>query len=290
MSILYPKDRVSEFQELQLTTNGQNITAYEVEGSFDDCQRMVKEAFRDQDLRSKLDLSSANSINIARLVPQSFYYLSAISDLLKLGILDTCKELGFVVPSGNFGNLCAGLYAKNMTARASWGDKIKFVAATNVNDAVPRYLLSGIFEPRESIPTISNAMDVGNPSNFERLSYLFKNDPDNFRRVISGYSYTDEETCNAISQSLNKFSYLTDPHGAIGYLAASEWLNSSKDDSAAVFLETAHPVKFKKDVEAASGINIEIPIELLKLKEKKQNKITIPARLLPLKEYLLTKT
>lgn len=248
--LLYPKGKVSPFQEKQMTTLGQNIKALEIEGSFDDCQKLVKTAFLDQELSKQLGLTSANSINIARLIPQSFYYFYAYGQLQK----QTGKPIVFSVPSGNYGNLTAGYFAQQMGLPIH-----HFVASTNVNDIVPHYLNTGDFTPKPSIQTISNAMDVGNPSNFARLKYLFKGSQEEFLTSVSGYAYTDEETKESLKQ-LNSLEYIADPHGAVGYLGLKEYQEAN--DVTGIFLETAHPIKFKEVVEPTLETTLEIPASL----------------------------
>lgn len=239
--ILYPKGKVSALQEKQLVTLGDNIHALEIDGTFDDCQRMVKAAFLNRELSEKLNLTSANSINISRLIPQSFYYFHAARQLPE-GQLPT-----FVIPSGNFGNLTAGLLAQEM------GLPIKhFVAATNVNDVVPSYLKSGQYEPRPSTATISNAMDVGAPSNFARMSELFSGSWDKMREGIEGYSFDDATTRTAIKGTAERYDYQVCPHTAVGVLAAEEWAKTNSDDHNIV-LATAHPSKFLPTMEEELG-------------------------------------
>jgi threonine synthase len=257
--ILYPKGGVSYLQEKQLTTLGGNISALEVEGSFDDCQRMVKACFLDADLAQKHNLTSANSINISRLLPQSFYYFHAARQLLDI---HEDAEPTFVIPSGNFGNLTAGLIAQQM------GLKIRqFVAATNINDVVPRYLAEGNYEPVKSIATVSNAMDVGAPSNFARMQNIFGDSWDAMRENISGLAFDDEETRNAIKEVKSRYGYTIDPHGAIGWLASQIW-QEADPDSHTIILETAHPSKFIDTMEEELGKgNIHIPERLACLAE-----------------------
>lgn len=260
--ILYPSGKVSEIQEKQFTTLGQNITALEVEGTFDDCQRLVKAAFSDAELCEQHFLTSANSINIARLIPQTFYYFYAYAQLKKLR-----KPLVFSVPSGNFGNLTAGVIASRL------GLPIQhFVASTNANDVVPAYLHKGVFEPRQSIQTISNAMDVGNPSNFVRLLDLFDGEYESMRERITGYSFTDTETAAGMKQVYASTGYLLDPHGAIGYLGLRKYLKGR--EVTGVFLETAHPAKFKEVVENVVKEKIIIPktLQAFMKKEKVSSK------------------
>ena len=248
--VLYPSGKVSEIQEKQFTTLGKNIVAVEVNGTFDDCQRLVKLAFLDQELKESFFLTSANSINIARLIPQSFYYFYACSRLPKN------KNTVFSIPSGNFGNLTAGLIAKKM------GLPIQhFVAATNINDIVPHYLATKEFSAKLSVSTISNAMDVGNPSNFSRILDLFHNDYSAIKNEITGYSFTDEETRTAMRAVFKKFNYLLDPHGAIGYLGLKKY-QTQNPENVGVFLETAHPAKFLDVVESTLQTKIPIPDEL----------------------------
>ncbi|SHL86336.1 threonine synthase [Flavobacterium saccharophilum] len=248
--ILYPSGKVSDIQEKQLTTLGKNIKALEVDGVFDDCQDMVKKAFLDETLAHK-NLTSANSINIARWLPQMFYFFFAYKALKSQN-----KPLIFSCPSGNFGNICAGIMAKKL------GLPIEhFVAATNVNDTVPRFLESGKYEPKPSKTTISNAMDVGNPSNFIRIQELYNNDLKAFEKDFSSYSFTDEETLTALKQIYNTDGYIAEPHGAVGYLGLKKELQKH-DNAIGVFLETAHPIKFLDVVEPALGIKLPIPEQI----------------------------
>jgi threonine synthase len=257
--ILYPSGKVSDLQEKQLTTLGKNITACEIQGTFDDCQAMVKKAFLDPDLKESYQLSSANSINIARLIPQSFYYFEAYKQVKAPG-----KEIVFSVPSGNFGNLTAGLMARHMGLPVN-----RFIAATNVNKVVPEYLDLGIYTPRPSIPTISNAMDVGNPSNFVRMLDLYNNDIQRIREDMVGYYYTDEETRETMKSVYSNHGYCCDPHGAIGFRALTEYFSSHADeDLVGIFLETAHPAKFLPTVEATLNESIAIPEQLSDLSNK----------------------
>lgn len=261
--ILYPSGKVSDIQEKQLTTLGQNIKALEVDGVFDDCQDMVKKAFLDESLKHK-KLTSANSINIARWLPQMFYFFFAYKALKKEN-----KELIFSCPSGNFGNICAGIIAKKM------GLPIEhFVASTNVNDTVPRFLENGRYDPKPSIATISNAMDVGNPSNFIRIQELYHNNLEFFKRDFSAYTFTDEETLNAIKEIYKSSGYIAEPHGAVGYLGLKKEL-ARNPNAIGVFLETAHPIKFLDVVEPALNVKLPIPkqIESVMNKEKISTKI-----------------
>jgi len=257
--ILYPKGKVSGLQEKQLTAMGGNISALEVDGSFDDCQRLVKAAFLEREMSERLNLTSANSINIARLVPQSFYYIEAAKQLPE-GV-----EPVFVVPSGNFGNLTAGLLA------AKIGLPVKhFVASTNVNDVVPRFLADGCYDPRTTIPTISNAMDVGAPSNFARLLDLFGESHASMADRISGFAFDDEETRAAIREVHESTGYVIDPHGAVGWLAARAWRVAQPEDTTVV-LETAHPAKFLDVIEEELGEGaVEVPERLACLADREK--------------------
>jgi threonine synthase len=256
--ILYPSGKVSEIQERQLTTLGQNITALEVDGVFDDCQEMVKKAFLDVDLKHK-NLTSANSINIARWLPQMFYFFFAYKELKKQN-----KPLVFSCPSGNFGNICAGIIAKRL------GLPIQhFVASTNINDTVPRFLKNGVYNPKPSKATISNAMDVGNPSNFIRIQEMYQNDLEQFKKDFSSFTFSDQETLEAIKIIYNLSGYIAEPHGAIAYLGLKKKLKNLPN-SIGIFLETAHPIKFLDTVEAALKLKLPIPkqIESVLGKEK----------------------
>ncbi|MBR9921492.1 MAG: threonine synthase [Bacteroidetes bacterium] len=276
--ILYPSGKVSPLQEKQLTTHGKNITAIEVKGTFDDCQDLVKKAFLDPNLTNVLRLSSANSINIARLIPQSFYYFDAFRQLESRE-----GDVWFSVPSGNFGNLTAGLFAKKMGL-----DITGFIAATNVNDVVPRYLDQGIYEPRPSIRTISNAMDVGNPSNFRRLEDLFCSTWNNFRDNMIGFSFSDSETKHKLSEVNNRYGYLLDPHGAVGMLAWDQFRQTDLGkNTTGVVLETAHPAKFKDDVESIIGEDITLPKSLMDIKDKEKVAYLMPPDYDSFSRYLL---
>ena len=255
--ILYPKNKVSEIQERQLTTNKNNITALRVNGSFDDCQKIVKKAFIDKELNKKFNLTSANSINVARWLPQSLYYFFAYKELQK-------ENLVFSVPSGNFGNICAGLIAEKL------GLPIKhFIASTNINDTIPRYFKSQVFDPKPTIQTVSNAMDVSSPSNFVRIQEMFQNFKD-LSKIMSSYSFDDIETLKMVKNVYEDKNYVLDPHGAVGYLGLKKYL-SINPEKIGIFLETAHPIKFSKDVEEVIKIKLDIPEEINKilLKEKK---------------------
>ena len=273
--ILYPKGKISEIQEKQITTLGQNITALEVDGVFDDCQEMVKAAFLDPSL-TKMNLTSANSINVARWLPQMFYYFIAYRSLKNKN-----KKLVFSVPSGNFGNICAGAMAQQMGLPID-----HFIASTNSNDSVPRYLKTGNFEPLQTIQTISNAMDVGNPSNFIRIQKIFNNDIFRMKKIISGYSYSDIETKKSLIEIYKKNGYIADPHGAVGFLGLKEYLSKQNKDHYGVFLETAHPVKFIDSVEKILKLKVQIPNRLKSALSKKKSCIPIKD-FSELKSYLL---
>ena len=260
--ILYPAGKVSTLQEKQMTTLGENIIAIAVNGTFDDCQRLVKEAFLDRELSQRYGLTSANSINLARLLPQMLYYFYAIGQLS-----DSGKPIVFSVPSGNYGNLTAGLIANKMGLPID-----HFLAASNSNKIVPDYLSSGKFNPRASVQTISNAMDVGDPSNFARMNDLFKGELASFLEKITGYSYNDVETRLAIKELKDNYSYIADPHGAIGYLALRKYMQTH--DLTGVFLETAHPIKFREEVEPVINDKISLPESLKSVLDK--NIISIP--------------
>jgi threonine synthase len=278
VTVLYPKGKVSNFQEKQFTTLGNNITALEIDGTFDDCQALVKQAFLDKELNEKLRLSSANSINIARLIPQAFYYFEAYKQ-----IKNKQKPTVFVVPSGNFGNLTAGLLAKRMGLPIS-----QFIAATNANDVVPTYLSSGTYQPRPSTQTISNAMDVGNPSNFARMLDLF-GEVDKMRNEIQGYAFSDEQTKKAMSEVKEKYNYIIDPHGAVGYLALKSYINEFGEDINGIVLETAHPVKFAEVVSPQIGEEVAIPERLRYLLEKEKMSIPMSANFEDFKMFLMKK-
>lgn len=262
--ILYPRGKVSDIQERQLTTLGHNITALEVDGTFDDCQAMVKNAFLDKDLLAHMQLTSANSINVARWLPQLFYFLFAYKQVKSKG-----KEIVFSVPSGNFGNICAGMMAQRL------GMPVKhFIAATNINDTVPQYMSSKIYRPKPSSTTISNAMDVGDPSNFIRIRHLFQDDFDELKKNLSSYSFTDEQTKEALKEIYTLDGYIADPHGAVGYLGLKKY-QEHHPNTFGIFLETAHPVKFLDVVEETLFEKLDIPPQIKKVmgKEKKSFRI-----------------
>lgn len=273
--ILYPKGKVSEIQEKQLTTLGQNITALEVNGNFDDCQDMVKRAFSDSEISEKRQLTSANSINVARWLPQMFYYFFAYKQLA-----EKKEKLAFSVPSGNFGNICAGMLAKKMGLPID-----HFIASNNQNNVVTRYLKSKEYNPKPSVHTISNAMDVGNPSNFVRILELFDNEFNSLSQQLSSFSYSDEKTRKAIKEVKEDYDYVMDPHGAVGYLGLQEFL-AENPEYYGTFLETAHPVKFLETVEQVIGEKVEIPASIKEAmnKEKKSFEISDYAEL---KDFLM---
>ena len=256
--ILYPSGKVSNIQEKQLTTLGQNITALEVDGVFDDCQDMVKRAFMDDELTSQMQLTSANSINVARWLPQLFYYMFAYKQLKSKH-----KDIVFSVPSGNFGNICAGMVAQKL------GLPVRhFVAANNANNTVVDYMKTQNYQPKPSVPTISNAMDVGNPSNFIRIQELHNNDFNDLKENLSSYSYTDKETKLALLELYKDYSYISDPHGAVAYLGAKDYLK--KNDAHVVFLETAHPTKFLDVVEDIIETSISLPSQIQSVMDKEK--------------------
>lgn len=273
--ILYPSGKVSDIQELQLTTLGQNITALEVDGTFDDCQKMVKTAFLDEALLSKMQLTSANSINVARWLPQLFYFLFAYKQAKSKG-----KEIVFAIPSGNFGNICAGMVAQKL------GMPVKqFVAATNINDTVPKFMKSGNYNPKPSTATISNAMDVGDPSNFIRIRHLFNDDLEKLRENLSSYSFSDSETKEAMKLIYKTSQYKADPHGAVGYLGLKKYQENHLD-TYGIFLETAHPVKFLDVVQEVIPEKIAIPAQIQKVMGKEKISLKI-ATYDELKNFLL---
>ena len=272
--ILYPAGKVSEVQERQLTTLGQNITALEVDGVFDDCQDMVKQAFLDADLQHK-NLTSANSINIARWLPQMFYFFFAYKQLKKHN-----KPIVISCPSGNFGNICAGIIAKKMGLPIA-----HFVAATNINDTVPQFLETGIYIPKPSKQTISNAMDVGNPSNFVRIQEMYENDLEQFKKDFSSFSYSDADTAMVLKQIYENTKYIAEPHGVVGYMGLKKELQNYPN-AIGVFLETAHPIKFLNVVEPLLGITLDVPEQIQTILNKEKVSIKIKSYD-ELKDYLL---
>ncbi|WP_422084133.1 threonine synthase [Ulvibacterium sp.] len=273
--ILYPSGKVSDIQERQLTTLGQNIVALEVDGTFDDCQNMVKTAFLDEELLESMQLTSANSINVARWLPQMFYFLFAYKQLKSKN-----KEIVFSVPSGNFGNICAGMVAQKLGMPVN-----HFVAATNVNDTVPQFMRTGNYSPKPSTATISNAMDVGNPSNFVRIRHLYKENFDLLQQNLSSYSFTDVETKAAMLNIYKESGYVADPHGAVGYLGLKRF-REKHPNIFGVFLETAHPIKFLDVVEETLGKPLKIPSQIQEVMDKKKKSIKI-STYPEVKDYLL---
>ncbi|WP_092983501.1 threonine synthase [Robiginitalea myxolifaciens] len=289
--ILYPRDKVSDIQERQLTTLGKNIKALRVEGDFDACQHMVKEVFLDPEL-SALTLTSANSINVARWMPQLLYYVLAYRSYLKMynksqaNSRNELPEPVFSVPSGNFGNICAGILAHKMGLPAA-----HFVAATNSNDTVPRYLATGKYVPHKTQPTISNAMDVSDPSNWVRINELFHGDLEAVREKISAFRFTDAQTRQAMQEVAKASGYICDPHGAVGFLGLQAALKAKEITLTAstpgIFLETAHPIKFRPEVEKTLGINLEIPPQISAVMKGKKEFDSIDTYG-QLREFLLT--
>lgn len=276
--VLYPKGLVSPIQECQFTTLGQNITAIEVDGTFDDCQALVKSAFMDEELNKKMKLTSANSINVARFLPQSFYYFYAYAQLKKMG---KAKNVVMCVPSGNFGNITAGLFGKKMGLPIS-----RFIAANNRNDIFFQYLLSGQYNPRPSVSTIANAMDVGDPSNFARVLDLFDNSHEAICKEIGGATYNDEEIAETLKTCKKETGYLLDPHGACGYRALNDLLEPNE---IGVFLETAHPAKFLETVEKIIGEKVEIPAPLKEFMKGTKQSVEMRKSFDKFKAFLISK-
>jgi threonine synthase len=274
--ILYPSGKVSAVQELQLTTPGNNISALEVEGSFDDCQTLVKQAFSDKDLNEKIFLTSANSINVARWLPQQIYYFLAWKQWK-----NKLKPPVISVPSGNFGNICAGLLAHHSGLPVT-----HFIAACNVNAVIPNYLETGVYRPLKVKSSLSNAMDVGDPSNFVRVLAMFNSEFEPLKNTMSSESISDKETGEAIRILYREYGYLADPHGAVGWLALSRWLVDHPDQEG-IFLETAHPVKFPDTVEKLSGVPVHMPDSVKTLFNKKKTYVKIQADYMTLREILL---
>lgn len=274
--VLYPKGKVSEIQEKQFTTLGQNITAIEVDGTFDDCQALVKNAFMDKELNEYMQLTSANSINVARFLPQAFYYFYAYAQMKKLGKAD---KLVICVPSGNFGNITAGLFGKRMGLPVE-----RFIAANNRNDIFYQYLKTGEYKPRPSVATIANAMDVGDPSNFARILDLYEGSHDAIASEISGETYTDEQIRETVQKTYEETGYLLDPHGACGYRALAENLKPGENG---VFLETAHPAKFLQTVEDIIGMEVKIPEKLQAFMRGTKQSVPMSKDFASFKAYLL---
>ena len=282
--VLYPKGKVSPIQECQFTTLGQNITAIEVDGVFDDCQALVKSAFMDEELNRHMKLTSANSINVARFLPQAFYYFNAYARMKALGLAD---ELVMCVPSGNFGNICAALFGHQMGLPVK-----RFIAANNANDVFYQYLQSGQYEPKASIQTLANAMDVGDPSNFARILNLYSQNGklspgqthENITSLISGATYSDEQIKETMRQCYSETGYILDPHGACGYRALQEGL---REGEVGVFCETAHPAKFKEKVDDILGIDIEMPERLAAFMRGEKQSVPMSKDFADFKQYLL---
>lgn len=274
--VLYPKGKVSEIQEKQFTTLGNNITAIEVNGTFDDCQALVKSAFMDKELNEHMQLTSANSINVARFLPQAFYYFYAYAQMKKLGKAD---NLVICVPSGNFGNITAGLLGKYMGLPVK-----RFIAANNRNDIFYQYLKTGIYSPKPSVATIANAMDVGDPSNFARIYDLYGGSHEAIKKDISGETYTDEQIRETVQAVYNETGYLLDPHGACGYRALAEQLQPGETG---VFLETAHPAKFLQTVESIIGVEVQIPEKLQAFMKGQKESVPMEKDFASFKSYLM---
>ena len=274
--VLYPKGKVSPIQECQFTTLGQNITAVEVDGVFDDCQALVKNAFMDADLNQHMKLTSANSINVARFLPQAFYYFYAYAQMKKRGLAD---QLVVCVPSGNFGNICSALFGKKMGLPVK-----RFIAANNANDIFFKYLQTGKYEPKASVQTIANAMDVGDPSNFARVYELYGKSHEAICADISGATYKDEQIAETIQEVRTETGYVCDPHGACGYRALKEGLKAGE---VGVFLETAHPAKFKDTVDRILNDNIEIPAKLQAFMKGTKQSVPMTKDFADFKQFLL---
>lgn len=274
--VLYPKGKVSEIQEKQFTTLGNNITAIEINGTFDDCQALVKSAFMDKELNEHMQLTSANSINVARFLPQAFYYFYAYAQMKRLGKAD---NLVICVPSGNFGNITAGLFGKCMGLPVK-----RFIAANNRNDIFYQYLKTGVYSPKSSVATIANAMDVGDPSNFARIYDLYGGSHEAITKEISGETYTDEQIRETVQAVYNETGYLLDPHGACGYRALAEQLQSGETG---VFLETAHPAKFLQTVESIIGVEVQIPEKLQAFMKGKKESVPMEKDFASFKSYLM---
>ena len=281
--VLYPKGKVSPIQECQFTTLGQNITAVEVDGVFDDCQRLVKSAFMDDELNRHMRLTSANSINVARFLPQAFYYFNAYARMKEIenrkSKIVNRKSLVVCVPSGNFGNICAALFGHEMGLPIS-----RFIAANNANDVFYNYLQTGRYEPKPSVQTLANAMDVGDPSNFARIYDLYKGDHERIAALISGATYSDEQIRQTMRQCYAETGYVLDPHGACGYQALADGLHEGE---VGVFCETAHPAKFKEKVDEILGIDVEIPDRLAAFMRGQKQSVPMSKAFDDFKQYLL---
>ena len=276
--VLYPKGKVSPIQECQFTTLGKNITAIEVDGVFDDCQALVKSAFMDEELNKHMKLTSANSINVARFLPQAFYYFNAYARIKKLGMAD---NLVMCVPSGNFGNICAALFGHEMGLPIN-----RFIAANNANDIFYNYLQTGKYEPKPSKQTLANAMDVGDPSNFARIYDLYGKSHEKISSLISGATYSDDQIRDTMRQCYKDTGYILDPHGACGYRALKEGLHPGE---VGIFCETAHPAKFKEKVDDILGIDIPIPERLQAFMNGKKQSVPMSKDFSDFKKYLLSK-
>ena len=274
--VLYPKGKVSPIQECQFTTLGQNITAVEVDGVFDDCQALVKSAFMDDELNKHMKLTSANSINVARFLPQAFYYFNAYARMKALGKAD---DLVICVPSGNFGNICAALFGHEMGLPVK-----RFIAANNANDVFYNYLQTGKYEPKPSVQTLANAMDVGDPSNFARIYDLYGKSHERIASLISGATYTDDQIRETMRQCYAETGYVLDPHGACGYQALVDGL---QEGEVGVFCETAHPAKFKEKVDDILGIDVEIPERLAAFMRGEKQSVPMTKEFSDFKQYLL---
>ena len=279
VKLLYPSGMVSDIQEKQLTTWDGNISSLEIDGTFDDCQKLVKQAFVDDELRNSINMSSANSISIARLLPQIFYYFEAYKQ-----VKDKSKDVVVCVPSGNLGNLTAGLFAKKMGLPIK-----KFISATNVNNVFTKYLDTGKFEIKSATPTLSNAMDVGNPSNLARIDDTFNFQLDSIKEEIYSVSFDDEETISGIKEVYNNYNYIIDPHGAVGYQAIKKYFNEiDNSNSIGIILETAHPAKFIDTVEKSINKKVDIPERLAQFIEKEKSTIKLSNKFEDFKSYLLS--
>lgn len=287
--VLYPKGKVSPIQECQFTTLGQNITAIEVDGVFDDCQALVKNAFMDEDLNKHMKLTSANSINVARFLPQAFYYFNAFARMKQMGAIKVVdngegglsSNMVVSVPSGNFGNICAALFGYVMGLPVK-----RFIAANNANDVFFKYLLTGKYEPKPSLQTLANAMDVGNPSNFARIYNLFEESHSKISKVIAGATFSDEDIQTTMQQCFTETGYVLDPHGACGYQSLKDMLT---DGEVGVFCETAHPAKFKEKVDAILNTDIEIPQRLQEFMKGEKQSVAMSKDFSDFKNYLMNR-
>ena len=275
--VLYPKGKVSHIQESQFTTLGRNITAIEVDGVFDDCQRLVKSAFMDEELNQHMRLTSANSINVARFLPQAFYYFNAVARMS--AISHQTSNIVMCVPSGNFGNICSALFGHTMGLPIS-----RFIAANNANDVFYQYLQTGQYNPKASVQTLANAMDVGDPSNFARILDLYDHSHERITQLISGCTYTDDQIRETMRQCYQETGYVLDPHGACGYRALKEQL---REGEVGIFCETAHPAKFKEKVDEILGTDIQIPERLAAFMRGKKQSVAMSKEFADFKDYLL---